>query len=165
MDNILVLYMLEKATNSTDYLTNVHYCRVLYIRSLMWSQATTKYKIHGILKIEKRWLMWQRCDGVKADAVEVIGLMKMDCRLWNRTIFFTFLSFFSWYFIYFSFRITNMTLSIPKLSDFHIIFQILYNLNSQSIWKIGQSSYPMNTSSNKTHYIIYQCTCQKSSIF
>jgi hypothetical protein len=38
--------------------------------------------------------MQLRCDGVKVDAVEVIELMKMDCSLWNRTIFFTILSFF-----------------------------------------------------------------------
>ena len=101
-----------KATNSTDYLTNAHYHGVHYIRSLMWSQVTTKYEIHGILKIEKAIdvmeLRW-RCDGVKVDAVDVIGLMKTEYRLQNGTIFFTFLSFFlnffSWYFICFSFRI------------------------------------------------------------
>ena len=53
MDDILVFYMLEKATNLTDYLTDAYYCRVHYIRSLMWSQVTTKYKIHGKPKIEK----------------------------------------------------------------------------------------------------------------
>ena len=53
MDGILVLYTLNKTTDLTDYLTDVHYCRVYYIRSLMWSQATTKYEICGILKIEK----------------------------------------------------------------------------------------------------------------
>ena len=53
MDDILVFYTLEKATDSTDYLTDAHYCRVHYIRSLMRSQATTKYEIHSILKIEK----------------------------------------------------------------------------------------------------------------
>ena len=52
MDDILVLYTLEKTTNLTDYLTNVHYCEVHYIRSLMWSWVTTKYEICGILKIE-----------------------------------------------------------------------------------------------------------------
>ena len=46
-------YMLEKVTDSTDYLTDAHYCGVHYIRSLMRSQVTTKYKIRGILKIEK----------------------------------------------------------------------------------------------------------------
>ena len=53
MDDIPIFYMLKKATNSTNYLTDAHYCRVHYIRSLMWSQVTTKYEIHGILKIEK----------------------------------------------------------------------------------------------------------------
>ena len=53
MDNIPVFYMLEMATHSTNYLTDAHYHRVHYIRSLMWSQVTTKYEIHGILKIEK----------------------------------------------------------------------------------------------------------------
>ena len=53
MDDILVLYTLEKTTDLTDYLTDVHYCRVHYIRSLMWSQVTIKYEICGILKIEK----------------------------------------------------------------------------------------------------------------
>ena len=112
MDNILVLYTLKKATNSTDCLTDACYCRVHYIRSLMWSQVTTKYECHSILKIEKAIdateLQWT-CDRVKADAVDVIRLMKTDCRLWNGTILFKFLSFFlnlfSWYFIYFPFRI------------------------------------------------------------
>ena len=65
-----------------------------------------------MLKIEKAidaTELRRRCDGVKADAVDVIGLTKTECRLRNGTIFFTFLSFFlnffSWYFIYFSFRI------------------------------------------------------------
>ena len=53
MDDILVFYMLEKATNSTDYLNDVHYCGVHYIRALMWSQVTTKYEFCGILKIEE----------------------------------------------------------------------------------------------------------------
>ena len=112
MDDIPIFYTLEKATDSTDYLTDAHYCRVHYIISLMWSQVTTKYEMCGILKIEKAIdateLRW-RCDRVKVDTVDVIGLMKMECRLRNGTIFFTFLSFFlnffSWYFIYFSFRI------------------------------------------------------------
>ena len=52
MDDIPIFYMLKKATDSTDYLTDVHYCGVHYIRSLMWSWVTTKYKICGILKIE-----------------------------------------------------------------------------------------------------------------
>ena len=46
-------YTLEKATNSTDYLTDAHYHGVHYIRSLMWSWVTTKYEIRSILKIEK----------------------------------------------------------------------------------------------------------------
>ena len=45
--------MHAKATDSTDYLTDAHYCGVHYIRSLMWSRVTTKYEICGILKIEK----------------------------------------------------------------------------------------------------------------
>ena len=53
MDDIIVFYMLEKATDPTDYLTDVYYCRANYIRSLMWSQATTKYEFCGILKIEE----------------------------------------------------------------------------------------------------------------
>ena len=53
MDDIPVFYMLEKATNLTDYLTDVHYCGVHYIRSLMWSWVTTKYEFYGILKIER----------------------------------------------------------------------------------------------------------------
>ena len=61
MDDILIFYMLEKvifymlekATDLTNYLTDVHYCGVHYIRSLIRSQATTKYEICGILKIEK----------------------------------------------------------------------------------------------------------------
>ena len=53
MDDIPIFYTLEKATELTDYLTDAHYRRVHYIRSLMWSQVTTKYEIHGILKIEK----------------------------------------------------------------------------------------------------------------
>ena len=53
MHNIPVLYTLEKATYLTDYLTDAHYHRVHYIRSLMWSWVTTKYEIHDILKIEK----------------------------------------------------------------------------------------------------------------
>ena len=53
MDGILVFYMLEKATNLTDYLPDVYYCRTNYIRSLMCGQATTKYEFHTILKIEE----------------------------------------------------------------------------------------------------------------
>ena len=53
MDDIPVFYMLGKATNSTNYLTDAYYCGVHYIRSLMWSQVTTKYEICSILKIEK----------------------------------------------------------------------------------------------------------------
>ena len=97
MDDIPIFYMCEKATDSTDYLTDVHYHGVHYIRSLMWSWITTKYEICGILKIEKainvtevRW----RCNRVKVDAVDVIRLMKTESRLQNGTIFFTFLSFF-----------------------------------------------------------------------
>ena len=48
-----MFYMLKKATDSTNYLTDVYYCGVHYIRSLMWSQVTIKYEICGILKIEK----------------------------------------------------------------------------------------------------------------
>ena len=70
MDDIPIFYTLEKATDSTDYLTDAHYHRVHYIRSLMWSWVTTTYEIHNILKIEK-----------VIDAVDVIRLMKMDCRL------------------------------------------------------------------------------------
>ena len=111
MDDILVFYMLKKATNLTNYLADVYYCRAHYIRSLMWSQATTKYEFCGILKIEKvidvTELQW-RCN-MKADAVEVTELTKTDCRLWNRMILFKFLSFFShffsWYFIYFPFMV------------------------------------------------------------
>ena len=112
MEDIPIFYTHVKATDSTDYLTDAHYHGVHYIRSLMWSRVTTKYKICGILKIEKAidaMELQQRCDGVKVDAVDVMRLIKTECRLWNRTIFFTFLSFFlnffSWYFIYFSFRI------------------------------------------------------------
>ena len=53
MDDIPIFYMREKATDSTKYLSDAHYCGVHYIRSLMWSRVTTKYEIHGILKIEK----------------------------------------------------------------------------------------------------------------
>ena len=53
MDDNLIFYTLEKATNLTDYLTDAYYCGAHYIISLMWSQATTKYKFHGILKIEE----------------------------------------------------------------------------------------------------------------
>ena len=53
MDDIPIFYMHVKATNLTNYLTDAHYHRVHYIRSLMWSRVTTKYKIHGMLKIEK----------------------------------------------------------------------------------------------------------------
>ena len=53
MDNIPIFYMLEKATDLTNYLTDAHYHGVHYIRSLMWSWVTTKYEICGILKIEK----------------------------------------------------------------------------------------------------------------
>ena len=53
MDNNLIFYTLEKAIDPTDYLTDVYYCGAHYIRSLMCSQATTKYKFHGILKIEE----------------------------------------------------------------------------------------------------------------
>ena len=98
MDNNLIFYMLKKATDLTDYLTDAYYCRAHYIRSLMCSWATTKYKFHGILKIEEEIdameSQW-RCNGVKAGAVEVIELTKTDCRLWNRTILFIFFSFFS----------------------------------------------------------------------
>ena len=86
---------------------------------------------------------------MKGGAVEVIELIKADCRLWNGTIFFTFLSFFlnffTWYFIYFLLRILMWLYFIPKLSNFHFIFQILYSLSSQSIWKIGQSFLPPQT--------------------
>ena len=53
MDDIPVLYTLEKATDSINYLTDAYYCGVHHIRSLMWSWVTTKYKMCGILKIEK----------------------------------------------------------------------------------------------------------------
>ena len=53
MNNILIFCMLEKATDPTDYLADVYYCRVHYIRSLMWSWVTTKYEFCSILKIEK----------------------------------------------------------------------------------------------------------------
>ena len=53
MDDILVFYILEKATNLTNYLADAYYCRANYIRSLMCGQATSKYKFHGILKIEE----------------------------------------------------------------------------------------------------------------
>ena len=85
--------MLEKATDPTDYLADAYYCGANYIRSLMWSQATTKYKFHSILKIEEVIDVTesqQRCDRVKAGAVEVIKLTKTDCGLWSST----FLSFF-----------------------------------------------------------------------
>ena len=49
MDDNLVFYT---ATNPTDYLTDVYYCGTHYIRSLMCSQASTKYKFCGMLKIE-----------------------------------------------------------------------------------------------------------------
>ena len=48
-----IFYTRAKATDSTDYLTDAHYRGVHYIRSLMRSRVTTKYEIHGILKIEK----------------------------------------------------------------------------------------------------------------
>ena len=113
-------------------------------------------------------MQW-RCNRVKVDAVDVIGLMKTECRLQNRTIFFTFLSFFlnffSWYFIYFSFRLMWLYL-FWDFPNFIFIFQILYNLNSQSIWKIEQSFLPpTNTSLNKTHYIVHRWTCRKSLVF
>ena len=53
MDDILIFYMLEKVTNLTNYLADAHYCGANYIRSLMFSQATTKYKFCDILKVEK----------------------------------------------------------------------------------------------------------------
>ena len=69
MDNILVFYMLEKATDLTDYLADVYYCGANCIRSLMYSQATTKYEFCGILKIEEAIdvteMQWgeDRCSG------------------------------------------------------------------------------------------------------
>ena len=69
MDNILIFYMLKKATDLTDYLTDAHYCGAYYIRYLMWSWATTKYKFCDILKIEKvidvmeKWQGEGRCSG------------------------------------------------------------------------------------------------------
>ena len=123
MDNILVSYMLKKATDLTDYLTDAHYCRVHYIRSLMWSQATTKYVFCGILKIKSDW-----CNRVKADAMEVIKLTKMDCRLWNGMILFKFLSFFlnlfSWYFIYFPFRILTWLYLFWNILIFILYFKL-----------------------------------------
>ena len=53
MNDIPIFYMLKKATDSTDYLTDAHYCGVHYIRFLMWSQVTTKYEICSIQKTEK----------------------------------------------------------------------------------------------------------------
>ena len=53
MDDNLVFYMLEKATNLTDYLTDAYYCRAHYIRSLMCSWASTKCEFCSILKIEE----------------------------------------------------------------------------------------------------------------
>ena len=112
--------------------------------------------------------MRQRCDGVKAGAVEVIKLTKMDCRLWNGTILFTFLSFFShffsWYFIYFPFRVLTWHYFIPKLSN-SFIFQILYSLSSRSIWKIGQSFLPPQTQVQiRLTIFVHWWTCQKSSV-
>ena len=52
MDDNLIFYTLKKATNPTNYLADVYYCRAQYIRSLMWSWAT-KYKFCGIVKIEE----------------------------------------------------------------------------------------------------------------
>ena len=53
LDDIPIFYMDVKAADLTNYLADGHYCRVHYIRSLMWSQVTTKYEIRSILKIEK----------------------------------------------------------------------------------------------------------------
>ena len=53
MDDTLVFYMLKKATDLTNYLTDAYYCGTHYIRSLMCSWASTKYKFCGILKIEE----------------------------------------------------------------------------------------------------------------
>ena len=52
MDNNLIFYMLEKATDLTDYPIDAYYCGAHHIRSLMCSWATTKYEFRGILKIE-----------------------------------------------------------------------------------------------------------------
>ena len=97
MDDNLVFYILKKAIDLTNYLTDAYYCGTHYIRYLMCSWATTRYKFYGILKIEEEIDVTesqQGCDGVKAGAVEIIELTKKDCRVWYRTILFAFLSFF-----------------------------------------------------------------------
>ena len=51
MDNNLIFYTLEKAIDPTSYLTDAYYCGAHYIRSLLCSWASTKYKFCSILKI------------------------------------------------------------------------------------------------------------------
>ena len=65
-------------TDLTDYLTHVYYCGTHYIRSLMCSQASTKYKFCSILKIEEEIdvmeMQWGEggCSGVhQADKVRL----------------------------------------------------------------------------------------------
>ena len=124
MDDIPIFYMLEKATSLTDYLTDVHYHGVHYIRFLMWSRVTTKYKICGILKIEKvidvaeMQLGEGGCSGRYQADEDRVQAMEQDNIL---RISFLFLKLFLMVFHLLLIQDTNVTLFILKLSDLFYI--------------------------------------------